>query len=349
MALDSGGGGSTTSICVPTPFDQQQTIDNILARLTNIEQILSQLLGVDITTIQLSDITQNAGNLTGLNLASGVLGQLFYSIGRSNVFAFSLEDPFITTGDISSQNTGLFTDSLHNAQYLRTGTSTGSFAGFQAKGQGLRYLPQYFHGGFYFKTRLSLGQDGRTPTADPDPEATMTRVFIGLHSNTFVGPGPTYNQDDPGKLSGDIFSDTSSSVYIAFQLSPNPATRSDVTWKIIVRDEPVYVLFHQYSQRVIDTGVVAEFNTYYDFEMRCDPGSQLVNWKITRCLGGVSAGGGFQIPNIYDPNGSTINDHVPVAYSAGIGIWKLSTSDPGQWKTIYVHDFWSQSLDMDTP
>lgn len=347
QTADSGGGGSTSNICTITPSDIVSSLDNILQRLTTIEMILSQLLGVDITAIQLSDISQDAGSLTGLNLSSGALGSLMRGIGRSDVFAYSLEDPFITTGDISSQNTGLFIDALHNAQYLQTSTSTGSMAGFQAKGQGLRPWAQYFHSGFYFKTRLSLGQDGGSP-GYPDPEATMTRVFIGLHSDTFVGPGTRYNADDPGYASGDILSGSSSSLYIAFQLSPSPAARGDVTWQIIVRDEPTLVLYHSYSQRVYDTGVPPELNTYYDYEMQCEPGAQQVTWKITRCSGGIAASGSFAVPNIDDPNGLGVGSR-SVAYSAGIGIWKLSTTEPGQWKTIYVHDFWSQSLDMDTP
>lgn len=66
------GGGSTTNFCSTNPADQVGSIDNILSRLTAIETILSMLLGTDITAIQLSDISQDAGTL--LAGIEGVLG-----------------------------------------------------------------------------------------------------------------------------------------------------------------------------------------------------------------------------------------------------------------------------------
>lgn len=68
------GGGSTTNFCSTNPADQVANIDNILSRLTAIETILSQLLGTDITAIQLSDISQDLGTILGANLENGLFG-----------------------------------------------------------------------------------------------------------------------------------------------------------------------------------------------------------------------------------------------------------------------------------
>lgn len=70
----TGGGGSTPNFCSVTPADQAGNLDNILSRLTAIETILSQLLGTDITAIQLSDISQDLGTILGANILNGVLG-----------------------------------------------------------------------------------------------------------------------------------------------------------------------------------------------------------------------------------------------------------------------------------
>lgn len=70
------GGGSTTNVCPIGPQDQTGSIDNILSRLTTIETILSQLLGTDITAIQLSDISQDLGTILAANLEHGILGDV---------------------------------------------------------------------------------------------------------------------------------------------------------------------------------------------------------------------------------------------------------------------------------
>lgn len=63
QAPDSGGGGSTTSVCTISGTDIVSSLDNLMSRVERIETILSALLGMDITTAQLSDITSNAGIL----------------------------------------------------------------------------------------------------------------------------------------------------------------------------------------------------------------------------------------------------------------------------------------------
>lgn len=57
----SGGGGSTTGICIPSPTDRLSEIDNILDRLTAIEETLAQILSGDIHVNQISDIATQLG------------------------------------------------------------------------------------------------------------------------------------------------------------------------------------------------------------------------------------------------------------------------------------------------
>lgn len=61
VITDGGGGGSTSNICAISPSDMAGNIDNILTRLETVENILSQILGYDITANRLSDITDVLG------------------------------------------------------------------------------------------------------------------------------------------------------------------------------------------------------------------------------------------------------------------------------------------------
>jgi len=55
------GGGSTGSTCTTSPTDQQGQIDNMLTRIETLETLISQIIGEDISAIQLSDISQDVG------------------------------------------------------------------------------------------------------------------------------------------------------------------------------------------------------------------------------------------------------------------------------------------------
>jgi len=66
IITDGGGGGSTLGACATSPFDQQTTIDNILSRMEELERIVSQMLGYDVTAGQLSDISQQVGWVYGI-------------------------------------------------------------------------------------------------------------------------------------------------------------------------------------------------------------------------------------------------------------------------------------------
>lgn len=55
------GGGSTSNICSISPSDMAGSIDNIMERLETLENIVSQMLGYDITANQISDITDVLG------------------------------------------------------------------------------------------------------------------------------------------------------------------------------------------------------------------------------------------------------------------------------------------------
>src|SRR5690349_20191258 len=100
MPTNDYGGGSTSSVCAITPADERAYFDNIAERLTRIETILSQLLGSDVTAIQLSDITQDMGTILGGTLGGGVLAQMSTLVSRVNAWGLS-GNAWITSGGVN--------------------------------------------------------------------------------------------------------------------------------------------------------------------------------------------------------------------------------------------------------
>lgn len=98
-----GGGGSTGGICIVTPSDQVGSLDNIITRLTILETIVSQLLGTDITAIQLSDISQDAGDI--FSFSDGVIGT---AVGYSPyAMQQGMDIAEMTSGGTATDNTTL--------------------------------------------------------------------------------------------------------------------------------------------------------------------------------------------------------------------------------------------------
>lgn len=66
---DGGGGGGGTSdpggICWVSPADMAGQINNLLTRVAQLESVLNQLLGVDITAIDAADIAPGLGTIIG--------------------------------------------------------------------------------------------------------------------------------------------------------------------------------------------------------------------------------------------------------------------------------------------
>lgn len=65
-------GGTGSNLCSSSPSDLQGQIDNLVTRIERIEIILSQLLGMDITAILLSDISSSIGDV--IAAAEGIFG-----------------------------------------------------------------------------------------------------------------------------------------------------------------------------------------------------------------------------------------------------------------------------------
>lgn len=59
-------GGTTSTMCEITPSDLAGMVDNLVSRVVNLEQTVSQLLGVNMEANQLSDISEDLGWVTGV-------------------------------------------------------------------------------------------------------------------------------------------------------------------------------------------------------------------------------------------------------------------------------------------
>lgn len=59
----SSSGPNPGGICAPNPQDEVAILGNIISRVANIEKVLAQLVGSDISAIQLGDITNDGGGI----------------------------------------------------------------------------------------------------------------------------------------------------------------------------------------------------------------------------------------------------------------------------------------------
>jgi len=64
--VGEGGGSSTSNLCSISPSDLAGNVDNLVSRVLNLEKLVAQLLGADVSANQMSDITQNLGWVTGI-------------------------------------------------------------------------------------------------------------------------------------------------------------------------------------------------------------------------------------------------------------------------------------------
>jgi len=63
---DNPGDGTTASICNISPSDQAGQVDNLVTRIEKLEQTVAELVAADISANQLSDLSQQAGWITGV-------------------------------------------------------------------------------------------------------------------------------------------------------------------------------------------------------------------------------------------------------------------------------------------
>lgn len=66
-SVGSLGGGSGSSVCSITPSDEQGQIDSLTARVKALEDIVSQLVGVNVNAGELSELSQQVGWLGGVS------------------------------------------------------------------------------------------------------------------------------------------------------------------------------------------------------------------------------------------------------------------------------------------
>ncbi len=63
MPLTDGGGGTTGSVCTPSPGDQSAITNNLIDRIADIERFLSRLVGADVNANNLAELATNLGNV----------------------------------------------------------------------------------------------------------------------------------------------------------------------------------------------------------------------------------------------------------------------------------------------
>ncbi len=328
------GGTTTPGACLDSPFE-------MCGRVATLEYLMSQLLGVDITTNSLSDFTNDMGNILNGSFGGGMLAQLVTQIGKVNAWAVSGIDTLLSgdgSGSIGASNFG-------GGQIIRAIGPINEFAGDASEAAMYSCAKTEFDpivtptapllygqrgGGFYYNIRIAPINENRLTTPPP------RRVMCGLSAAANDG-GPIFrhtleeesNRDDPLGL------------YILFQYSQ---PRGDATWKVIVRDHPDSgtCLGTDYEQRLADTGVPVELDHIYDLSFRCEPDSNTVQWFITDQTTGSSSAGTIGAPSLCEE----ISEMGIATYYAGFGIWKCAgILDPNP--VAWVHHAWCQALNME--
>lgn len=66
MPFDIPGAGNSGSICSVSPSDLAGQVDNLLSRIDDLEQTVAELLSQNVSANQLSDLSRQAGWLTGV-------------------------------------------------------------------------------------------------------------------------------------------------------------------------------------------------------------------------------------------------------------------------------------------
>lgn len=304
---------SSSDICSASPFDLDGQLDNILTRLDRVEQVLSELLGVDITTIQLSDITQNGGNILSLNLGSSALANIVTQIGKSNVFMISLSDTVLAGDNVTSigySPTGEYTAS----------STVNSFAGASSSGL-YHYYNAPFNGGFRFECRMMLGPG---LVGLPIPQ---NRTIVGMGEDLFRS-GADNNTDAPQKQ------------YICFSYSQ---PRGDTTWKFMLDNNPTGLGLNPWHQVIVDTGVTIINSHWYDFVIDCRPTTNSIDWSVTDAETLATGSGTIATPDIVHGSDGYPNN-VYSTYQAGVGVFTTVNLVPAMFD---LHHIFCQSINLD--
>jgi hypothetical protein len=322
-------------------------VNNLLTRMTKVENILSELLNVDITALTLDEITNILGVMEGGVLGIGVNGS---SSGGStaelfkNTWAASMGSVILpsggtsSNGSVSSQAASIY-DTLGPFGICSTNVTLNSSAGLQSAAAA--YMPQkgQFNGGFYFKGRFKVGSKGQVGPPYVADDDTHFRIFVGLARAGFV--------NDPLANNDDINHSLTFMPYfqLGFHYCPFPAPRGDTTWKVVTLAQPA--AFGAVTQTVHDTAMPVDVSTWYDLSMRAEPGSGTIQWIAKDVNRSIETTGSIGYPVIWEDNstpGSWSNNHLR---NAGFAIWNNGTGSYSTHSMGFKY-FFAQSLDMET-
>jgi hypothetical protein len=322
MAIINDGSSGNTSggMCWIDPADMAAQVNSLMERVARLEQFVSLLFGTDITINQLSDITQDLGNVLAGNLGGGLLADMVTNIARVQAWAW-IDSSLIIDGPSNAAGGIRMTTSstLHNRRVLSS--DFGYTASVNVNGDSLAggsYLNAPV-GGFYYETRIA---PCRSDGAEIMP---AMRVAAGLGANgngtgsMFAGGDDELQDRDEGE-----------GIYIMFQYSQ---PRGDGNWQVAVQAEGG----SSFTQVLIDTGVPVTVNHIYDMSLRCEPGGASVAWSITDQSAGSSASGSAAMPTSFYENPNNI-----LQYAAGVGVWNSAVQV--ETATLYVHHAWCQAL-----
>lgn len=326
-SLGSGSGSSGTTNCFSLA-EAATDLGNLAQRVERLELILSQLLGTNISAIQLSDISSDGGLLTNLSLSSGASGVFLSNLGRINTYMLSgLDEPFQGSGEYNEDVI------MGVMRKYDTGTTLNSFQGSLSAAM-YRAEGGIFDGGFYYECRAAFVPPLLAPNVY-DPTLEKCRFYAGLSNG----------------INGAVFSNDSSmnvanppAVYMVFSYSD---PRGDTTWKFMKNNAPTEFTYD--DAIVIDTGIPVINYHWYDMVIKCLPSSQTLQWAIKDLNTGVSASGVTSSPQVYMGVSGIYDGHddpIDGTWSAGVGAFVSTATHSTHFA---IHHLFAQSLSTDSP
>jgi hypothetical protein len=345
-----GGTGNPGGLCAPSNADLALADQSILVRLAVLEQLVSQILGVDVTTIDLSDISQSLGHITSGTLGGGLLGSVLAQLPKSNIWAEAGGgQKLFTNGD--TEYIGLNPNtSLHAHEFL----CSDFFYNFETQTdvlstqQNTYQPPNMPRGGFDFSLRAAISgvlvnvyfTGGALPKG---------RFFIGMANNMLGQPGtPNPGQSIFAFGANNALSDSDvmTGIYMGFQLSQ---PRGDSSWKFVISNwtpgspSPDHIV-----QQIYDTGFPAVCNEILEFKIHAEPDAATLEWQIISQLSGNMASGSVPKPSIQIWSGISGPTIGPWNFKAGCAVWNSSASPNASGIPYIRFNYgWAQSLHID--
>lgn len=119
-----GGGGTTTSVCTPSPSDDLAITQNLIKRISDIERFLAQLVGADVYANNLSELATNIGNILNGTITLPGSGNSPYGPGGSIPVPDGFNGTVISGNVITTWTDGVVSFQVIPSQGLVTGTLT---------------------------------------------------------------------------------------------------------------------------------------------------------------------------------------------------------------------------------